>query len=352
MTSVALEQSTGIRVIDPLECGGWDRLVSAFASATAFHRQAWARTVQCAYGFRPCFLVSGPLNCPEAILPLMEVRSWITGMRGISLPFTDECQPILHRKENATKLFDSAVALGRQRGWRYVEIRGGDAPTPGAAPSTRYLGHSLSLDTDLGGIWKAIKESARRAITKAEHAGVAIKVSRDADAMRAYYQLHCKTRRKHGLPPQPRRFFEVLQEFMFSGGGTAVLAYMGDRAIAGAVFLWGGNTATFKYGASDHTFQHLRGSNLVMWRAIQLLHEQGAKTLDFGRTSIANIGLRSFKLSWGATERRIDYYRYSIAHESFERALDHSVSRFARVFRLVPTPIARLCGQWLYRHVA
>ena len=74
-----------------------------------------------------------------------------------------------------------------------------------------------------------------------------------------------------------------------------------------------GGRAIYKYGASDETFQDLRGGNLVMWAAIKnFVRAGGAKHLDLGRTSLGNEGLRKFKLGWGAREEKIEYVKYDL----------------------------------------
>lgn len=352
MSLVASDRSAGIQPIDPSRYDDWDRMVGTFPGSNVFHRRPWVSALQCAYGFQPCCLVEGPLDASTSILPLMEVRSWATGARGISLPFTDHCEPLGRDHAASSRLFAAAVAMGRRQRWRYIELRGGDAPVRGAEAATSYYGHQLSLNRGAGAIHAAINESTRRSIRKAERSDVAVTISRDLEAMRLFYRLQCETRRRLGVPPQPWRFFEALQKFVVSQGGAIVLGRHRGIAIAGAVFLHQGDTVTFKYGASDRRFQSLRASNLVMWRAIERFQEQGLSMLDFGRTSVANAGLRRFKLSWGATERRIVYFRYCLRTETFVRVADRATGWPTRLFRFVPMPVARWCGALLYKHIA
>ena len=54
------------------------------------------------------------------------------------------------------------------------------------------------------------------------------------------------------MPAQPHRYFRRLSELMIANGhGTLLLAEYAGEAVAGAVFLLGGHTVTYKYGASD-----------------------------------------------------------------------------------------------------
>ena len=125
--------------------------------------------------------------------------------------------------------------------------------------------------------------------------------------MLEFYRLHVRTRRRHGLPPQPASFvLKIHDEIIKPGLGFVVLASKGSRPVAAAVFLNKGKKAVYKFGASDERHQDLRGNNLVMWEAIQFLAQGGFDTLHLGRTSFGNEGLRRFKLAWGTVEETIE----------------------------------------------
>ena len=134
--------------------------------------------------------------------------------------------------------------------------------------------------------------------------------------------------------------------------GWVVLARKGSIPVAGAVFFHSGKTAYYKFGASDETQQHLRGNNLVMWHAIQWLAQHNFETLDFGRTSLNNAGLRRFKLSWGTREGAIDYVKYDLRMRRFVTARDTSTGLQNHLFRRMPVSFLRFAGRLLYRHIA
>jgi hypothetical protein len=68
--------------------------VTAHSRFSFFHGSAWAKTLQGAYGFKPVYFTASEADGRSSILPLMEVNSWLTGRRGIALPFTDDCEPL------------------------------------------------------------------------------------------------------------------------------------------------------------------------------------------------------------------------------------------------------------------
>ena len=326
----------------------------ALDKAGFFHSSAWARILHDTYGYQPLYVAKTDLLGKLAsLLPLMEVWSWLTGKRGVGLPFTDVAEPLCADAASFRELHDAALALGRSRGWKYLECRGGKSWQPEAPASTGFLRHSLALSIGENALLVGFDDSVRRAIRKAERGELKIEFARGPEAMQEFYRLMCLTRRRHGVPPQPYRFFVNIQRHALAPGhGWIVLARHAGQPVAGAVFLHFGRQAIYKFGASDESHQQLRANNLVMWRAILHYASEGFVDLDFGRTSLGNEGLRKFKLGWGAQERQVDYTRYDLRNSGYVAASDKTQGWHNRVFQALPLPISRLAGSLLYRHIA
>jgi hypothetical protein len=178
-------------------------------------------------------------------------------------------------------------------------------------------------------------------------------VARSIEAMRVYYELHCITRRRHGLPPQSIEFFNNIARHVFEAGlGDIVIARHQGRPVAAAVYFHYNNKVIYKYGASDKAAQSLRGNNLVMWEAIQHFAGQGMRSLDFGRSSSGDEGLRRFKRNFGAQECAVDYLRYDFSTGRCVEDKDRVKGWYNAVFRKMPAPLARLAGTVLYRHLS
>src|SRR5690349_1107778 len=109
-----------LQPINPLEHAGWDALLTQHGKASFFHSSAWARVLHETYGHRPFYFCRISGNRLESLLAAMEVSSWCTGRRGVSLPYTDEC-PLLTSSSSDCALHDAALACGRKRRWRYLE---------------------------------------------------------------------------------------------------------------------------------------------------------------------------------------------------------------------------------------
>jgi hypothetical protein len=282
----------------------------------------------------------------------MEVASPFTGRRGVSMPFSDFCAPLVFDGWGQESLMERLLELGRERKWRYFELRGGRETLPAPAAAEKYYGHKLDLSIGMEELFARFQSPVRRAIRKAEKSGLAVETTKTRKAMVDFYGLHVRTRRRHGLPPQPLTFFLNIHEAIIKTGlGFIVLAQRETKPIAAAVFLHSGATALYKYGASDERIQEFRGNNLVMWEGIRRLAGQGLKTLHFGRTSVENDSLRRFKLSWGTKEEIIEYFRFAFGPNMWVNSCRNASQFDNRLFRRLPLAVNRVAGSLIYPHL-
>ena len=339
--------------INPLDVPDWDAQVAALAGADFFHSTAWAEVLAETYGFTPVYFTRQESGQLQSVLPLMAVESWLTGKRGVSLPFTDECAPLGVDSASCRNLFENAGRYARECGWNYLECRGGRAFLENAPASTSFYGHWLGLAGGEEALFAKLHSSVRQAIRKGSKSGVSVERAQGLDAVQAFYRLHAATRRRHGAPPQSFRFFANIQRLVLAcNKGFVVLARYQGKPVAGAMFFHFGKRALFKFGASDEAFQQLRPNDLVMWEAIKWFAQNEFEQLCFGRTSLGNPGLRRFKLGWGTEEHNIDYVRYDVQRASYVTVPDQAVGWQRRLFRVLPVPVLRMAGSVLYRHIA
>ena len=328
-------------------------MIAGLPGVSVFHSSAWAKILSHTYGFTPIYFTAFHGNKLVSAIPVVEVKSWLTGKRGVSLPFTDESEALGLSDDATARLTTEVLNLGRTRGWRHVEFRGNNPKFQNAQPSLTFWGHKLTLSPDRDALFNQLESSVRRAIRKAQKSGLTVEFSQTLEATREYYALHCQTRKEHGLPPQPFRFFQQIHEHLLSQNlGVVVTARRERQALASAIFFHRDAQAIYKFGASNRAGQDLRANNLVMWEAIQWLANRGVKTLRFGRTSAANEGLRRFKLGWGAQEYPINYFKFDFRKNALTAEKDEAFGWHNQVFRALPVFLARWAGAVLYKHVA
>ena len=252
-------QGLEIRIVDSASDPSWDRLVTSHPCFTFFHSSAWIRVLCKTYGHKALARYSSQHDKPKALIPLVEIASRFTGCRGVSLPFTASCDPLIFGDCDTGIVFKTLRSLAWERGWKHFEIRGRLASHLPSQPSTVFHGHSLDLSDGAEVLFKKFASSVRRAIRKAERSGVTVRLNTSEEAMREFYRLHAHTRRRHGLPPQPFSFFQnIYREVIKAGLGFVALANHGSKTIAAAVYFHIEKKAVFKFGASDERYQDLR----------------------------------------------------------------------------------------------
>ncbi len=339
------------RILNPLDTPDWDEWVAATEGATFFHSSAWARVLSDAYGYRPFYFSSLENGRLRGVIPVMEIDSFFTGRHGVSLPFTDFCHPLADTPAVLDALMEQVTGHGKRAGWDHIEFKGGGALFGNAPCSAEHFTHDLALDPGEAGLQKAFRESTRRNIRHAQKAGVVVDLSHTCEALRAFYRLHCLTRRYHGLPPQPWSFFSKIHAHIIGPEkGVVALGVYNGQPIAGAVYFLFKGQAIYKFGASDRRCQHLRANNLVMWEAIRWFCQNGYRSLHLGRTEPENSGLLQFKSGWRAAEGKIAYYKLDLKTDAFMAGGPGLVKSYP-ICRRLPIPVLRLAGRLLYRHV-
>jgi len=341
-----------IQIINPITYPGWDNLLLSTPGHSFFHSSAWARVLSETYGYTPFYFTMLKDHKLRALVPLMEIRSILTGKRGVSLPFTDCCEPIIDQNSNSQILLDHIIDYGQKRRWKYIQFRGDGNLFPDARPSETYLGHALDLTRGEEEIFARLRDSTRRNIKQSESRGVETTISNQAESIRDFQRLNSLTRKKHGLPPQPCSYFQKVYDHIISKGlGFVALAFHHGRSIAGSICFHFGDTGIFKYGASDMKFQDLRPNNRVVWDPIRWFCKNGFKSLSFGRTEPMNEGLKQFKSGWGADEHILSYFKYNLRKMEFASSQPKINDLSAKIFHMLPMPVLKLAGSILYRHV-
>lgn len=340
-----------LQEINPINYPDWDELLLTNENASFFHTSGWAKVLHGSYGYTPLYFTSIEDGKLTGLIPMMEVKSILTGKRGVSLPFTDQCEPIVKGQDSFDNTIEQIRECGRKKNWKYIEWRGGSDHFKTASPSLSFYSHDLNLKISESEIFAGLRSSTKRNIRNAQNQEVEVSLHDTLESMRQFFRLNCMTRKKHGLPPQPFSFFKKLFENVISKKkGFVALARSTKKIIAGAVFLHFNKKAVYKYGASDVNYLSLRPNNLIMWEAIRHYSKEGYTNFSFGITEMDNQGLLQFKRGWGATESVINYFRYSIKQKGLTKDSFREKTSYS-IFKKMPSPILNAIGYLFYRHI-
>jgi hypothetical protein len=338
--------------VNPISYQGWDELLLSHPDHSIFHTTGWARVLIDSYGFTPYYFLCAEDGKIVAVMPIMEVRNFATGTRGVSLPFSDYCDPLLAGGVPIQEVLGKAFEYGRQRGWTSLELRTRKRLPADIPPSGFFFHHVLDLTEGEEKLFSRFRASNQRSIKKAAREGIDVKLLSSLEAVEDYYTLHCHTRKKHGLPPQPFSFFRNIQRHLLSEGNgfVALAAYQGN-SIAGGIFLHSGRKAVFKFGASDARYQSLRANNLVMWEAMRWYSRNGFESFSFGRTDPENEGLRGYKRGWGSAEKIIDTIHYDFVNNTYNNKRKWTYGLHNKMFHHLPIGVSKQIGKIIYQYM-
>jgi Acetyltransferase (GNAT) domain len=340
---------------DPLADSRWDELVGRHRNASIFHTSGWLRSLQRTYGFAPLsFTTSRPTEPLRNAVVLSEVRSWLTGNRLVSLPFSDHCDPLVDHREELRALSGAVEQYRSRGGWKYAELR---PTTPGLAVDASfqtgdsYYLHRLDLRPSADVLWRGFHpDSIQRRIRRAEGEPLEYEEGRSEALVAKLYHLLGLTRQRHLLPAQPLAWFRNLVDCLGSAVCIRVVSKNGEPA-AGILTLTHGKTVVYKYGGSDARHHRFGGMPYLFWRMIQDAKQSAADELDLGRTDRDNSGLVIFKERWAAQRSELTYWRSP--PPVARRGPSSDRFRWARrAFSGLPLGVRQATANLLYRHFA
>jgi CelD/BcsL family acetyltransferase involved in cellulose biosynthesis len=331
----------------------WLDFIRTCPDASPFHHPAWASLLAEAYGHFAFGLAATAADGRlTMVLPVLEVSTPLRRQKWVSLPFTDSCPPLAVAPAARHGFTEELDELRRRSGIVQVDVRA-ELRGVHAYHSCDHVVHVMRLPSDpdevLGNVQHA---TIRRNVRKAQREGVTVRWAEDGAELHAvFYGLHVDTRRRLGVPVQPRRFFRLFWERIVQRElGFVVLAQAGGRPVAGAVFLAWNDAIVYKYGASDPAAWPLRPNDLLFATVLQWAAANGFRTFDFGRSDLHATGLRRFKGGWGAIETPLTY---TVLADRPPRSRSVRLAALAEpAIRRLPAWVARAVGEMLYRYAA
>ncbi|MBW2610583.1 MAG: GNAT family N-acetyltransferase, partial [Deltaproteobacteria bacterium] len=191
-------------------------------------------------------------------------------------------------------------------------------------------------------------------IRRALSSNLNIHVVKDIQQLNIFYRLYVMTRKGHGLPPLPFKFFKsIWDNFSASNRVTFMITEYKKQAVASIMFFKFKNRVSAEYLGWDRSFNSIRPGTYIYWEAIKLAHSEGYKIFDFGRTSTNNIDLMEFKRRWGTKIVELPQYYYPANMRKKDNDREESI-RY-KVINIIskkaPDGIFKLLGAFCYRHL-
>ena len=264
----------------------------------------------------------------------------------ISLPFSDYVKLLNTKEEN-----DSIIS-GIIKSNQNVEIEIRDKYERYGFES-KLIGckHLLLLINSEEEIFNSFKKTqVQQPILKALRDGLTASIKTDYESVMQFYKLHLLTRKKLGVPIQPKKFFYHLwNEIINNGLGFVVLVNLKGKVISSGIFAGYNKVLTYKFSASHPEYLKYRPNNLMLWTGIREAKKRGHEIFDFGRTDLETEGLRKFKLGWGTVEELLYYSYYpKVPKDSKYKFVKDKI--VAPIIKQSPKFVCRLSGELLYKY--
>ena len=333
----------------------WDNFIKSHPNGSPYQLSSWIKTIHQTYSYKPILSVDKDSNGKIAgIIPCFLIKSIFTGRRLVSLPFSDYCCP-LFKNVNQEKESLSQIIGEYKRQVRYIEIRNAIQDDIGLVCNDYFKLHVIALSSDPLEVKRNIdKRTIQYSIRKAQKAGVVIKEENTINGIEKFYWLNILTRKKHGVPIQPKQFFiNLLENMILNKYGFILLAYFNNKAIAAGLFFKFKETIYYKYNASDPKYLSKKTPNhLLTWYAIENACLENYKFFDFGRTAPDNEGLMRYKEMWGAKTFPLPYYYYPKVKGVASKDEKNTLFRiYTGLWKSLPLIIIKRLGPVIYKHI-
>ncbi len=130
-------------------------------------------------------------------------------------------------------------------------------------------------------LWLSVPKKTKNMIRKAEKSGFTI--SYDWAHLERFYEIYTGRFLEKSLSLKPFSHFLSIKE-SFGKDAILISAFHEDKFIAGMIFISTGEIVSYAYNASIVNALNNGINNLLMWEAMRIFHESGAKYIDLSES--------------------------------------------------------------------
>ena len=338
-----------VRTLNAGSEAAWDRFVEAMPSATFFHRAAWSRVIETAFGHTTCFIYAERDGAITGILPLGRVKTILFGDTLISVPFCVYGGVVAADTESEVALLAHADAALRKTGANALELRD-MTPQPAVEGWIErpdlYVTFRKAIEADHELNMKAIPRKQRAMVRKGIQNGLTSVANRDSNLLHGIY---AESVRNLGTPVFSRRYFRILME-AFGDAADIVTVMDQDAPIASVMNFYFRDEVLPYYGGGLTAARGRAGNDFMYWETMRRAADRGCRLFDFGRSKIGT-GSFAFKHNWGFEEARL-HYRFRLkpgASIPEHNPLNPKYRMFIAAWKRLPLPVANAMGPFIVR---
>ncbi len=336
-----------LRPLDEASAPAWDAFVAAMPGGTFFHRAAWARVIETAFGHRCHYVFAEQDGAITGVLPLAHVRTRLFGNTLVSTPFCVYGGPLAADHEAAAALEAHADALREKLGASAVEMR--DRQPVGGDWLVRpdlYVTFRKSIAGDDDSNMKAIPRKQRAMVRKGIQNGLVAQCNNDVAVL---HRVYAESVRNLGTPVFARRYFSILQQ-AFADCSDVVTVIDAEQPIAAVMNFYFRDEVLPYYGGGTVQARQRAGNDFMYWEVMRRAAARGCRLFDFGRSK-QGTGAFAFKQNWGFEPEPL-HYRYHLAPGAAipdHNPLNPKYRLFIAAWKRLPLSVANLLGPPIVR---
>ena len=340
------------RLLDEAGEPAWDAFVAAHPDGTFFHRAAWRRVVEQAFGHRTHYLMAERDGAITGVLPLGHVKSALFGSSLISVPFCVYGGPLAAERESFAALVATAEALMQPARASALEFRFLTPPPTDWLDAEKwpersdlYVTFRKPIADDEANL-KAIPRKQRAMVRKGLERGLASSADQNVDLLHAIY---AESVRNLGTPVFSRRYFRVLAE-VFRDSLDVVTISDGATPVASVMnFYWRDEVLPY-YGGGTAAARESHANDFMYWEVMRRAAARGCRRFDFGRSKTGT-GAFAFKKNWGFAPAPL-HYRFRLAPGATipdHNPLNPKYRLFIAAWKKLPLAVANVLGPPIVR---
>lgn len=339
----------------------WDSYIADHPDATLYHTRAWCTIQEKSFGYRPWLLMALEKDTGRVagVLPLYRVATPFSS-RLVSVPFRDRGGPLWSRVDAFDALLERTRKIASDTGASSVQLKSlrawsGAQVHQHVLTETFHWMHSVvplaGLTVD--DLWKRLGSKTRNMIRQAEGQGLTFhEVTATASALDDWYKLHLVTQKRLGVPPFPKIFFAVMMHELGRLGAVSVYCVRrGSATLSATLVLRHRDTGMYGYSASSLEAQQLRSNDLMLYRVMCNLIENGYTWFDMGSDAPGQDSLLFFKRKWGALQHQIPTYSFGIGDLTLSDSSSPRYVMARKLFTRLPISCSTFAGRLLTRYL-
>jgi FemAB-related protein (PEP-CTERM system-associated) len=289
-----------------LDRDSWDAYVRATSESSLYHLHGWGEVIEETFGHRPIYLTArSTAGKIVGVLPLAQLRSRVFGRMLVSLPFFNYGGICGDTEEVRHGLFDAAIAVAKDGGSDFLEIRHEDDWRQDLPRKTSKVAMRLPLPPTAEELWKGLGSKLRNQVQRPRKEGMTAIVGRE-ERLDDFYSVFAANMRDLGSPVYPKVFFQnILRKFP---DRTWIAAVYLDKEPVAVGFLAGfKDRLEIPWASSLKAYNRLSPNMLLYWTCLEFACGSGYSVFDFGRSTPGE-GTFRFKEQWGARPQTLYWY--------------------------------------------